>query len=296
MEKIKLNEHVSVSRIIQGTMNFNKKGMNAEDVRELMLHRISHGVTTFDTAQIYADYQNEVLIGQALKVDPSLKDQIQIITKTGITLKSSGASLNHYNTTKANIIKSCQESLEKLGVDVIDVYLIHREDPLINHQEVAEALDHCLEQGYIKSYGVSNFDPFKFDALNSKTNQKLITNQIEFSLTCFEHIDNGNMDYLQQENVKPLFWSPLSGGRLENPKDETTRVIVDGLESFALKYGVSKEALILAWLMYHPVHGAPIIGTTRKDRFESLLESMKVSIDHEDWYAMYLLNQARRLR
>ena len=204
MKKIKLNQNIEVSNIIQGTMNFSRQSFTPKDVMEMIVHRLDHGVSTFDTAQIYGSGDNEVLMGEALRLNSSLKRKTQWISKTGIILPKDQFSIAHYDTRARSIITSCEQSLEKLGLDSLDVFLIHREDPLIGHEEVAYALDECMKRGYIKSYGVSNFDPHKFDALQHFTKQPLITNQIEFSINCFEHIDNGNFDYLQKQHVHPL--------------------------------------------------------------------------------------------
>lgn len=296
MKTIKLNQNIEVSRIIQGTMNFSRNTFTPKEVMEMMVHRLDHGVTTFDTAQIYGSGDNEVLLGEALRLNPSLKKQTQWISKTGIILKKDQHSIAHYDTRSHSIITSCEQSLEKLGLESLDVFLIHREDPLIGHEEVAHALDECMKRGYIKSYGVSNFDPHKFDALQHFTKQPLVTNQIEFSVNCFEHIDNGNFDFLQKHHVHPLIWSPLAQGRVFISQEPEYQQLKTTLENLALKYNTTSAAIALSFIMHHPIQAIPIIGTTQNHRFESLLESLDIALEHEDWYRIYTAHPQRRLR
>lgn len=296
MKTIKLNQNIEVSNIIQGTMNFSRQFFTPKEVMEIMVHRINYGVTTFDTAQIYSFGDNESLMGEAMRLNPSLKHQTQWISKTGIVPKKDQFSLAHYDTRANSIITSCEQSLEKLGLDSLDVFLIHREDPLIGHEEVAYALDECYSRGYIKSYGVSNFDPHKFDALQHFTKQPLVTNQIEFNVDCFEHIDNGNFDFLQKQRVHPLIWSPIAQGKVFNSHDTNYQALKNLLESLAKKYKTSSAAIALSFVLHHPIQAIPIIGTTQNHRFDSLLDSVHLKLDHEEWYRIYSAHPSRNLR
>lgn len=296
MKKISLSEHVQVSSIIQGMMGFKREKFSPKEVMEMIVHRLAHGVDTFDTAQLYGLGDNERLIGEALALNPQLKHLSTWITKTGIVPKLNEDDIWHYDTRGKSIIKACEESLEKLGLKSIDVFLVHREDPLIHHEEVAKALDECMNRGYIKSYGVSNFDPMKFDALNAFTKHPLVTNQIEFSVDCFEHIDNGNFDYLQKQKVHPLIWGPLAQNRLMDHESPKYKPLIDILHSLSLKYHTTPEVIALSFVMHHPVGAVPIIGTTKNDRFENLLLSPMIQLDHQDWFKIYISHPNRRLR
>jgi predicted oxidoreductase len=296
MKKIALNNKIQVSSIIQGMMGFKRENFTPKEVMEMMVHRIDHEVDTFDTAQLYGLGDNEVLIGEALALNPILKQHTTWITKTGIVPKHDEDSIWHYDTRGQSVIKACEESLQKLGLHSIDVFLIHREDPLIHHESVAKALDECVSRGYIKSYGVSNFDPMKFDALNSFTQQPLVTNQIEFSADWFEHIDNGNLDYLQKQKVHPLIWGPLAQNRLMRNDSPEYQPLIECLQSLANKYHTTPEVIALSFVMHHPVQAVPIIGTTKNDRFENLLMSRMIQLDHQDWFKIYISHPKRRLR
>jgi predicted oxidoreductase len=222
MEKLQLNHEVSLSRIVQGLWRLTSWNMSSLEIVDFVYQCIDLGVTSFDTAEIYGNYEAERVFGEALILDPSLRSKIEIITKTGINMKSVKRDyrIGHYDTTYNKIIASCKKSIELMNCEYLDVYLIHREDPLIDHKEVARALNDLKSMGLIKSYGVSNFDPFKFEALQHFTNNQLVTNQIEISPLCFEHFNSGMMDVLQKHEVHPMIWSPLAGGEIFTSDDE----------------------------------------------------------------------------
>ena len=207
MEKIQLNNEVALSRIIQGLWRLKSWKMTPEALLEFVHQCIDLGVTSFDTAEIYGNYEAEAMFGEALKLEPELRSKIEIITKTGINMKSDKRpySIGHYDTTYDKVVASCKKSIDLMHCEYLDVFLIHREDPLINHKEVARALNDLKAMGLIKSFGVSNFDPFKFDALHKATGGQLVTNQIEVSPLCFEHFESQRAAQLQVlQWVQPL--------------------------------------------------------------------------------------------
>lgn len=296
MKTIALNPSISVSHLIQGMMNVTRERFSPKEAMELITHRLDCGITTFDTAQIYGLGDNEKLIGEALNLNPSLKQSTQWMTKTGINYPKHSTDIWHYDTRYQSIIHACEASLQHLGLKSIDIYLIHREDPLIDHEACAKALDECVNKGYIRSYGVSNFDPIKFEALQSHTQHPLVTNQIEYHLDCFEHIDNGNFDLFQKHRIHPLIWSPLAQGRLMQSQDLEYQKLRQTVLDLADKYHTSPEGIALAFVMHHPSQPVPIIGTTQASRCEHLIESTNIILDHQDWYKLYTAHPQRRLR
>lgn len=298
MERVHLTESIYLSRIIQGTMGISLQNRTPQETLSFMKQCVELGVTTFDTAEIYGNYSTEDAIGEALKLDPSFRSQIQLITKTGINMASSVRpyAFSHYDTSRERIVAACQESLRKMNSDYIDVYLVHREDPLIDHQEVACTLIQLKQEGLIKSYGVSNFDPFKFEALHEATGYQLVTNQIEWNPLVTEHIDNGNFDVLQKHGVKPMIWSPLAQGRLFDLTDKKTASVAKVLGDLALKYGVDPEVIAYAYLLRHPVHAMPISGSTKIERLKNAVKALDVHLEREDWYRIYLASGQKHLR
>jgi predicted oxidoreductase len=298
MEYIRINEQVTFSRIIQGMWRIASWHFDVDQLIAFMEGCIRLGVTTFDTAEIYGNYEGEAMIGEALKKKPELRGQIQIVTKTGINMASSKRpyTIGHYDTRYDKIVSSCLSSIEKLHCGYIDVYLIHREDPLIDHHEVARALNYLQEKGYIKAYGVSNFDPFKMDALMYATGNKLVTNQIELNPVCFEHFQSGMIDYLGKYSIPPMIWSPLAGGRLFTSDEEKYKKVRNKLEEIAKRHNENAETIAYAWLLYHPVKMMPISGSSRLDRLEMAVHALDVRLTHEEWYEIYLASGENILR
>lgn len=298
MEKIQLNNEVTLSRIIQGLWRLKSWKMTPEALLEFVHQCIDLGVTSFDTAEIYGNYEAEEMFGEALKLEPELRSKIEIITKTGINMKSDKRpySIGHYDTTYDKVVASCKKSIDLMHCEYLDVFLIHREDPLINHKEVARALNDLKAMGLIKSFGVSNFDPFKFDALHKATGGQLVTNQIEVSPLCFEHFNNGNMDYLQSVDVPPMIWSPLAGGQIFTGKDERSTNVRKVLEELSKDYGVETDVLVYAWLLKHPVKMMPICGSGKIERVKNAVKALDVELKHEDWYKIYVASKDQALR
>jgi aryl-alcohol dehydrogenase-like predicted oxidoreductase len=159
------------------------------------------GITTLDTAEIYGGYLVEEAIGGALKLDPAFRSKIEIVTKCGIYVPCEfhpDRKVAHYNVTAARIIKSAEKSLRFMGIDHIDLLLVHRPDWLTSADETAEGLNKLLKDGKIRSAGVSNYNVHQFDLLNSRMDQPLVTNQIEFSLLHMDPIYDGTADQCQR--------------------------------------------------------------------------------------------------
>jgi predicted oxidoreductase len=298
MEKIKLNEYVSISSIVQGLWRLTDWNWTSDETVKFIESCLALGVTTFDAAEIYGNYMGEERIGEVLRVAPHLRNQMEIVTKTGINMFSDKRNykMSHYDTRKQKVVTSCQESIKRMNCDVLDVFLIHREDPLIDHRELGKTLDELVDAGWVKSVGVSNFDPMKFDALQSYMKHKLITNQIECSPVCFEHFNNGNMDYLQKTNVRPMIWSPLAGGRLFTSSDEKNVRARKKIDEIAQRHGVESETIVFAWLLYHPVGAIPISGSGKIKRLQQALAGLNIALTHEEWYEIYTASGQQRLR
>lgn len=298
METIKLNSDVTVSRIIQGFWRLHTWNMSPEALHEFMVQAVALGVTTFDTAEIYGNYTAEAQLGAVLKLDPSLRSKIQIITKTGINKPNPDNSytFKHYETSYDKIMASCNDSLKKLNTTYIDVYLIHREDPFFDHQGAAKAFKQLKAEGKIKAYGVCNYDPIKFTAFHTVTDQALVTNQIEVSPLMFEHFNSGMLDLLQSVNVHPMFWSPLAGGSIFTSEDASIVKLRSVLTKIASIHSVDLDTIVYAWLLMHPVKGMVISGSQKLDRLKNAIAGLSVKLSLEEWYEIYLASGQQVLR
>jgi len=117
---------------------------------------------------------------------------------------------------------------------------------------------------------------------------ELITNQIEISPFCLEHFENGNIDFLQYQQVKPVAWSPTAGGRLFNPKSEKEQRINNQLQEVAHELEVdSIDKIIYSWLFKHPAQIVPIIGSGKIERIKNAIEAFSIDMTLEQWYKIY---------
>jgi len=297
MKMVKLSERVSLSGVVQGFWRLGKWGWTAKELASFMNACIERGVTSFDTAEVYANFQCERMIGDAFMEDKTLRGRIQLVSKTGIfRLPIDGKVFGYYNTTYDRIMQSCKESLQKLHTDHLDLYLIHREDPCFDPWETARALKELKKDGLILEAGVSNFDPFKFDAIYQAMDGDLVTDQVECSPVCFEHFNNGLMDRLTYLKIHPMIWSPLAGGRLFVPGDEVCERAMAKIQDIAQRHNVEPATIIYAWLMYHPVGAVPISGSNKISRLELAVRALDVKLEHHEWYEIYAASGQQVIR
>ena len=252
---------------------------------------LDQGITTVDHADIYGNYACEALFGQALKLAPALKQKIQIITKCDIMLLSGkypDRRVKHYDTSPAHINASVDASLRRLGVDTIDLLLIHRPDPFMDAAATGACLDALVASGKVRGIGVSNFMPWDWTLLQAFMRNKLVTNQIEISLLQRSAFTDGSLAQAQQLGAAPMAWSPLAGGALlgSSPADVRLR---PALERIGREFGVATEAVAVAWLLAHPARILPILGTNNTGRIAKLSEALKVQMDRETWYELWTL-------
>jgi len=256
---------------------------------------LAQGITTFDHADIYGDYSCEDIFGQAIKARPSLKDKIEIVTKTDIMLLSDkwpDTRVKHYDTSPTHVRASVDRSLSRIGVDVIDLLLIHRPDPLMDAHALGECLDALIDSGKLRGVGVSNFMPWDVDLLQSYMKHKLQTNQLELSLLNTAPFINGQLAHAQQHGMPVMAWSPLGGGRLHaqasTPGTAAAR-LAPKLSALAQAAGTDTTAVAMAWLMHHPVQVLPVMGSNQLERIAVFADAARVSMDRQTWYELYEL-------
>lgn len=277
MEKQKLHLHgPALSRVVAGAWRW-----NGVDVLKLIETCVDVGISSFDHADIYGDYENETIFGEALKKTRIGRHNIQLITKCGIKLVSGKHPQTHvkyYDTSRQHIFESVDNSLANLGTDYLDLLLLHRPDPLLNCEEVAEAFGLLRQNGKVLHFGVSNFTATQYEMLQAYLPFPLVTNQIEISLSKLDSLYDGTVDVLTKHRSAPMAWSPLGGGKLMASND--------ALWSKKEKYHATETQLSLAWLMKHPSGIFPVIGTTQVDRIIESAKSVTIKLDRQDWFEM----------
>lgn len=281
------------SRIITGAWRW--QALSDQSVDALIQESLENGITTFDHADIYGNYSCEALFGNVLKNQPSLRSRIELVTKCGIKLRSDKKPktwINHYDNTSNHIIESVNTSLSNLKTDYIDLLLLHRPDPLMDPAEVAEAFRLLKQSGKVLHFGVSNYTPAQFELLQSYVHDKLVTNQVEVSLFYYHLIFDGTIDTLMRHRISPMAWSPLGGGKYFSQSDRDEGVQAS-LEEMAARYECSVSQLLLAWLLTHPSHMLPILGTTKPERIREGAKAIEIQLDRQDWFALLRIARGR---
>ncbi len=287
MERIELAEGLAFSRLVYGMWRLLDDGdTSVKHVDAKINAALDQGITTFDQADIYGGYTAEAVMGTALKANPSLRQHMEIVSKCDIVIdagRHSGARVKHYNTTAAHINASVDASLAEMGIDEIDVLLVHRPDPLMDHHETGAALDALVDAGKIRAVGVSNFRPWDWNLLQSAMRHPLVTNQIEMSLKQIAPFTNGDLAFHQQHGHLVMAWSPLGGGDLMTASNELTH----RLDSIATRSGVDRAAVATAFLLAHPAKITPVLGTNNLDRISAISAAETVQLDRQDWFSLY---------
>ncbi len=286
---------LKASRIAQGCMRI--AGLSDSEADALIRTDLESGINFFDHADIYSHGACEEKFGGVLKRDPSLRDKMIIQTKCGIVIGT------RYDF-RPEYIRSCVEgSLKRLGVEHIDVLLLHRPDALCEPEEVARVFEELERSGKVGYFGVSNHNSFQIELLQKYCQQKLIFNQLQFSPVHTPMIDAGihvNMkdkagivrdgmvlDYCRLNGITVQPWSPFRAGLtsyLGNPRfGKLNRAI----KKLRVKYGITDSAVVLAWILRHPAAMQPIIGSTDCTRVSQMCKATEVTISHEEWYDVY---------
>ncbi len=289
--KTTLTAELELSRIVHGHWRLAEWSLSSKELLNLTEQLIDYGITSFDHADIYGDYTCEQLFGNTLSLKKELRKKIQIITKCGIKLISNRypeRKLKHYDYSYEHIVQSVDGSLKNLKTDYIDLLLLHRPSPFFNPEEIARAFSYLKISGKVLHCGVSNFNPLQFEMLNSFTDEDLVTNQVEISPYCLDNFENGNMDFFLKENIKPMAWSPLSGGKLIDPSDEKSQRIHKVLLDIAEELNIeSVDKVIYAWLLNHPVGILPIVGSRRIERIKNAVGALDIKMTLEQWFRIY---------
>jgi len=288
MERVSLSEQVNLSRIIYGMWRLaDDNDTSTAHVQAKIEANLSQGITSMDQADIYGDYESEALFGKALASAPHLKDQIEIISKCDIALVSDkfpDRLVKHYNTSSAYIVSQVETSLKLMGIEALDVLLLHRPDPLMDAGDTGRALDMLVEDGKVKTIGVSNFKPWDISLLQSRMSTPICTNQIEINLLAHDALTNGDLAFAQEHQILPMAWSPLAGGSLFNG---TNKQLESVLSDMASAYDCSTSQMAIAWLLSHPATILPVMGSNNLDRIAEFGGAMDISLGREDWYVLY---------
>ncbi|MFI8416426.1 aldo/keto reductase [Serratia sp. NPDC078593] len=272
------------SRLVCGYWRLMEWGMSAQQLLTFIEQHLELGITTVDHADIYGGYACEQAFGDAVRLKPSVRQALELVSKCGIaTTAKPGNPIGHYITDRHHIISSAEQSLKNLQTDYLDVLLIHRPDPLMAADDVAEAFVALHKSGKVRHFGVSNFTPAQFTLLQSRLPFSLVTNQVEISPIHQDTLLDGTLDQCQQLRIKPMAWSCLGGGSLVNHTEFQT--LRDELQTVAEEVGAETiEQVVYAWIMRLPAMPLPIIGSGKIDRVRSALKAQTLTLSREQWF------------
>lgn len=287
MDRVTLSDHLTMSRLVYGMWRLgDDTDTSPEHIERKIQSCLDQGITTFDQADIYGDYGAEAVLGGALRANRSLRPKMEIVTKCDI-LAPIGCHADiggkYYDTSRAHILSSVDRSLGEMGIEHIDLLLIHRPDPMMDHHETGAALDEVVKSGKVRAVGVSNFRPWDWDLLQSAMQTPLATNQIELSLGELRPFTNGDLAFHQRQDHAVMAWSPLGGGSLMQPDSAAGQVA----DEIAAEFGVDRAAVAVAFLLAHPAKILPVMGTNNLERIGKISDALKVRLDRPTWFRLY---------
>ncbi len=275
--------------------------LDMPEAEKLFRTAVELGINYFDNSDIYTNGEAETGFGKLLRRNPGLREQIIVQTKCGIVPGY------YYDSSEAHILEAVDGSLRRLGLDSVDVLLIHRPDALMEPEEVASAFCKLEKAGKVRMFGVSNMNTMQMQLLEREMPGKLVINQLQFGVAHSGLVDEGIafntsleqgvvrtggvLDYCRLQGVTIQAWSPMQFGLVRQPfmLSEKYAALNAYMEELARQYGVSGEAIALAWILRHPAKMQAIIGTSSVERLCRSVQAMGVTLTRPEWYKMYQL-------
>lgn len=291
------NGKIQVPEIGLGCMII-KELKTKEAVRELIDTAMDQGINFFDHADIYAGGGAEEIFGEV--TEPGLRSKMLIQTKCAIR---PGCC---FDFSKEHIISSVEGSLKRLKTDYIDILLLHRPDTLMEPEEVAGAFEELEKSGKVRYFGVSNENPYQMELLNKYCGQKILINQLQFSIAhcgivdaginvnihndAGTNRDGGVLEYCRLKDITIQAWSPFQYGMFEGVflNNEKFPLLNEKIDRMAEKYQVTNNAIAIAWILRHPARIQAIVGSTNKQRVADICKASDITLTREEWYELYM--------
>lgn len=303
------------NRLIYGTMGIGG-GWTSDTLTESAIKygkkaiktALDCGITTFDFANIYQKGKAEEVFGLYLEKNENLREKLFLQSKVGIELYDDPFK-NRYNFSKEHIIEEVEAILKRLKTDYLDCLILHRFDPLMDQKELSEAIQEMKTRGLFKRLGVSNMSHHQIKIIEKITKEKITVNQLEMSLKKRDWLEGsimfnhggykaldfpvGTIEYCQLNGIELQAWGSLgqgiySGRPLEEPVDESVKKTRALVKKLAQEKNVSKESIVIAWLLKHPSKIRPVIGSTNQERIKNIAESTKIELTREEWYDLFV--------
>ena len=289
------NSPLNAARLAYGCWRIAEVGA---DGRAAVLAAYEAGYTLFDGADIYGGGKAEEVFGRVVREVTGMRERILVVSKCGVRPAGTPRpdAPGRYDFSPEYIVSACEQSLRRLGIETIDLYLLHRPDFLADPHAIAGAFAQLYDAGKVRCFGVSNFRPSLVTALQAACPLPLITNQIEISLTKLDAFTDGTLDQCLERHLTPMAWSPLGAGLLGDgarrllPAQKSYRpeAVVKVLDEIALARGVNRTVVALAWLLKHPSRILPIVGSTDPQRIREATQAAELELTREEWYRLFV--------
>jgi predicted oxidoreductase len=299
---------LQVPDIAMGVMRIADK--SAAEADAVVQTSLDHGINFFDTADIYAAGKSSTTLGESLQRLNVAREDIFLQSKGGIILEKgqiSGDGLKgpRYDFSKEHLIAAAEIELQRLKTDYLDVFLLHRPDTLMDPEQVADAFRELKAAGKVRHFGVSNMNPWQVELVQSALDEPLVANQLQFGVMhtgmvdsefhvnmsderSIDH-DGGILAYSRLKKMTVQAWSPFQYGFFEGPFIDNPKfaALNDKLAELAGKYGVSKNAIAVAFITYHPAKMQVVLGSMTPSRLSEMMVADKVTLTNQEWYDIY---------
>ena len=295
-----VNGPQNASAVILGCMRM--PALSVQEAADMIRTAAAEGVNFFDHATCYGDGEAEARFGEAFSLSGVKRENVYLQSKCGLHFDRKES-----DWSRDDILSSVDGSLSRLKTEYLDVLLLHRPDLIFDPEEVAEAFEKLEQSGKVRYFGVSNVTPGQLELLRKYVRQPLVFNQLQFSLDQTQLIDaalylnnlstersvdrdNGILDYCRLHDITVQAWSPLQFGMFKgcfvgHPDfPELNRA----LGELGEKYGVSRTAVAIAWILRHPARMQAIAGTMNPEHLRDICAASGVNLTHQEWYALYL--------
>jgi aryl-alcohol dehydrogenase-like predicted oxidoreductase len=294
-----------VSRVCLGMMSFGRHeerewALEEADAEPIVRRAVEGGITFFDTADVYNGGQSEVITGRLLKSFFGIREEYVVATKVhGRTMPGE----NGRGLSRKHVMASIDASLERLGLEYVDLYQIHRWDDSTPIEETMEALHDVVKAGKARYIGASSMYAWQFAKAQSVARTRFVSMQNHYNLVYREE-EREMIPQCIDQGVAILPWSPLARGLLTGTRTRegerlTTRArtdqfgdslytpevdfdVVDRVGEVASERGVSSAQVALAWLLHKPGVTAPIVGATKESHLEDALAAEQLSLSGDE--------------
>ncbi len=268
---------------------------------------VAGGINVFDHADIYTVGKSESVFGEWLAAQPTRRGDLYLQSKGGIELRDDS---NRYLSSADAIVACVEGSLARLGTGWLDLWMLHRPDPLMAVDEIATAFESLHRAGKVRHFGVSNMHAGQLALLRDALGLPVVVNQLELSLGHLAWLDEGvdfntgpgttgvarTIDACRRAGVQVQAWSPLARGRFSGrPAGESDRPAAAVVTELAQAHRVSREAIVLAFLLRHPAAIQPVIGSVSPERISACAQALDVTLSRADWYRLYVAARGRPL-